>query len=159
MMLSFFKWMGDLEFSKALGASVWQFALIQAVHLVFLAVFAGAILIVDLRLMGRTLMDRPVSQVARDAQPWLLGGFIGLVLTGVPQMMQNALREYYSIFFWIKMVFMALALIFTFTLRRQVTQAERVGAGVTFQTKMVGLVSIVLWAMVAIPARLIGLFS
>ena len=52
MLLSFFKWMGELEFSKALGASVWQFALIQAIHLVFLAVFAGAILIVDLRLMG-----------------------------------------------------------------------------------------------------------
>ena len=159
MMLSFFKWMGELEFSKALGASVWQFALIQAIHLVFLAVFAGAILIVDLRLMGRTLMDRPVSQVARDAQPWLLGGFIGLVLTGVPQMMQNALREYYSIFFWIKMGFTALALIFTFTLRRQVTLAGGGATAVTFQTKVVGLVSIALWAMVAIPARLIGLFS
>ena len=159
MMLSFFEWMGNLAFSKALGASVWQFALIQAVHLVFLAVFAGAVLIVDLRLMGRTLTDRPVSQVARDAQPWLVWGFIGLLVTGVPQMMQNAIREYYSIFFWIKMGFMALALIFTFTLRRSVTLAGGGGTGVTFQTKMVGLVSIVLWAMVAIPARLIGLFS
>ena len=158
MMLSFFEWMGNLAFSKALGASVWQFALIQAIHLVFLAVFAGAVLIVDLRLMGRALTDRPVSQVARDAQPWLIWGFIGLVLTGVPQMMQNAMREYYSIFFWIKMGFMALALIFTFTLRRHVTLAPA-GTNVTFQTKVVGLVSIVLWAMVAIPARLIGLFS
>jgi hypothetical protein len=159
MMLSFFKWMGELAFSKALGASVWQFALVQAVHLVFLAVFAGAILMVDLRLMGRTLMDRPVSQVARDAQPWMIFGFLGLLITGVPQMMQNALREYYSIFFWIKMGFMALALIFTFTLRRQVTLSSQAGAAVTFQTKVVGLVSILLWAMVAIPARLIGLFS
>ena len=159
MMLSFFEWMGNLAFSKALGASVWQFALIQAVHLVFLAVFAGAVLIVDLRLMGRTLTDRPVSQVGRDAQPWLIGGFLGLLITGVPQMMQNAIREYYSVFFWIKMGFMALALIFTFTLRRNVTLAGGAGTAVTFQTKMVGLVSIVLWAMVAIPARLIGLFS
>jgi len=159
MMLSFFEWMGNLAFSKALGASVWQFALIQAIHLVFLAVFAGAVLIVDLRLMGRTLTDRPVSQVARDAQPWLIGGFLGLLITGVPQMMQNAIREYYSIFFWIKMGFMALALIFTFTLRRQVTLAGGGATAVTFQTKVVGLVSIALWAMVAIPARLIGLFS
>ncbi len=159
MMLSFFEWMGNLAFSKALGASVWQFALIQAIHLVFLAVFAGAVLIVDLRLMGRTLTDRPVSQVARDAQPWLIWGFIGLLVTGVPQMMQNAIREYYSIFFWIKMGFMALALIFTFTLRRHVTLAAGGATAVTFQTKVVGLVSIVLWAMVAIPARLIGLFS
>jgi putative copper export protein len=158
MVLSFFKWMGDLEFSKGLGASVWQFATIQALHLVCLAVFAGAILIVDLRLMGRALNERPVSQVAREAQPWMIGGFLALVVTGVPQMMQNAMREYYSQFFWIKMVFLVLALIYTFTLRRKVTLADK-GSVVTFQTKMVGLVSILLWAMVAIPARLIGLFS
>ena len=42
------------------------------------------------------------------------------------------------------MVFMALALIFTFTLRRKVTLADRVGLPVTFQTKVVGLVSIAL---------------
>ena len=158
MLMEFFKWMGDLAFSKALGASVWQFALIQAVHLVFLAVFAGAVLIVDLRLMGRTLTDRPVSQVARDAQPWLVWGFIGLLVTGVPQMMQNAIREYYSMFFWIKMAFLVLALIYTFTLRRRVTLSGSTST-VTVQTKLVGLVSILLWAMVAIPARLIGLFS
>ena len=158
MMLSFFKWMGDLAFSKALGASVWQFAFIQALHLVALAIFAGAILIVDLRLMGRALKERPVAQVAREAQPWMIGGFLALVVTGVPQMMQNAMREYYSDLFWIKMVFLALALVYTFTLRRKITLANRTDA-VTVQTKMVGLVSIVLWAGVAIPARLIGLFS
>lgn len=158
MMMEFFKWMGELEFSKALGASVWQFALIQALHLVCLAVFAGAILIVDLRLMGRALTDRPVAQVAREAQPWMIGGFLALTVTGVPQMMQNALREYYSMFFWIKMGFLVLALIYTFTLRRKVTLGGEANT-VTFQTKMVGLFSILLWAMVAIPARLIGLFS
>ena len=158
MMLSFFEWMGSLAFSKALGASVWQFALIQAIHLVFLAVFAGAVLIVDLRLMGRTLTDRPVSQVARDAQPWLVWGFIGLLVTGVPQMMQNAIREYYSIFFWIKMGFMALALIFTFTLRWWVTQADEQRVGPVWR-KVVGLVSITLWTTVTVGARLIGLLS
>lgn len=158
MLLPFFEWMGNLEVSKALGASVWQFATIQALHLVCLAVFAGAILIVDLRLMGRALNERPVAQVAREAEPWMIGGFLALVVTGVPQMMQNAMREYYSDLFWLKMVFLLLAFIYTFTLRRKVTLATRSSA-VTFQTKMVGLGSILLWAMVAIPARLIGLFS
>jgi putative copper export protein len=158
MMESTFQWMGDLAFSKALGASVWQFAFIQALHLVSLAVFAGAILMVDLRLMGRALTERPVDQVAREAQPWMIGGLIALVITGVPQMMQNAMREYYSDLFWIKMWVLALALIYTFTLRRRVTLAPRTGTA-TAQTKLVGLGSIVLWAGVAIPARLIGLFS
>jgi hypothetical protein len=158
MVRVFFQWMNDLPFSKALGASVWQFATIQALHLVALAVFAGAVLIVDLRLMGVGVKERPIADVARDAQPWLIWGFIALTLTGVPQMMQNAIREYFSFFFWLKMAFLFVALIFTFTVRRKVTLADAARVG-PFWGKVVGLVSIVLWAGVAIPARLIGLFS
>ena len=158
MILAFFKWMGDLPFSKALGASVWQFATVQALHLVFLALFAGSVLIVDLRLMRGVLVDRPLAQVARDAQPWFMWGFLGLLVTGVPQLMQNAMREYYSDFFWLKMACMALALVLTFTFRRKVTLEDEAAAG-AFRNKAVGFVSIALWAGVAIPARLIGLFS
>ena len=158
MVRVFFQWMNDLPFSKALGESVWEFATIQALHLVALAVFAGAVLVVDLRLLGRGLKERPLAEVARDAQPWLIWGFIALTVTGIPQMMQNAIREYFSFFFWLKMAFLLVALIFTATVRRRVTLADETRVG-PFWTKVVGLVSIVLWAGVAIPARLIGLFS
>jgi hypothetical protein len=136
----------------------WMIAVIQAFHLVVLAVFAGAILIVDLRLMGRALTERPVAEVAKDAQPWMIAGLLALTITGVPQMMSNAIREYYSNFFWFKMVMLLLATIYTFTLRRRVTMAAEGGVG-PGQLKLVGFLSILLWASVAIPARLIGLFS
>src|SRR5438876_10200392 len=157
-MLHFFQWMNNLPVSKALSASVWQFAVIQALHLVFLGVFAGAILMVDLRLMGRALKDRPAADVARGAQPWMIFGLLGLTATGIPQLMQNAMREYYSQLFWIKMVFLALAFVFTVTLRRSVALKGEESAGV-FKVRAVGLVSSFLWLMVAAPARLIGLFS
>src|SRR4029450_2331384 len=148
----------DLDVSKAINQSVWFFAVIQAFHLVVLAVFAGAILVVDLRLMGRALTERPVAEVAKDAQPLMVAGLIALTITGIPQMMSNAIREYYSSFFWFKMVMLLLATIYTFTLRRRVTLAAdaRVGPG---QAKLVGFVSTLLWASAATPARLIGLFS
>jgi Family of unknown function (DUF6644) len=158
MVRAFFQWMNDLPFSKALGASVWQFATIQALHLVFVAILAGALLIVDLRLMGVGVKDRPVSDVARDAHPWLIFALLALTVTGVPQMMQNATREYFSFFFWLKMAFLFAALVFTFTVRRRVTLADEARVAPVW-AKTVGLVSIVLWAGVAIPARLIGLFS
>ena len=158
MLLNFFQWMNNTPFAKALSVSVWQFAVIQALHLVFLGVFAGAILMVDLRLMGRALKDRSTADVARGAQPWVIFGLVGLTLTGVPQMMQNAMREYYSQLFWIKMAFLLIAFIYTFTLRRSVALKGEAGAGV-FKTRAVGLVSSFLWLMVAAPARLIGLFS
>ena len=84
-----------------------------------LAVFAGAVLILDLRLLGGGLRDRPIAQVARDAQPWLVWAFVGLVVTGIPQLMSNSIKEYYSIYFWVKMGILLPAFIFTFTIRRK----------------------------------------
>jgi putative copper export protein len=158
MLLHFFKFLSELAISKAIGNSVWLFAVTQSLHLVALAVFAGALLVVDLRLVGRGLTERPLAQVARDAQPWLIWGFLGLVVTGIPQLMQNAIREYYSFYFWLKMGILVLAIIFTLTFRRKATQADEASMG-PFRAKVVGLVSIALWLGVAVPARLIGLIS
>lgn len=158
MLLPYFEWLGNQGFSKMMGESVWLSAMIQAFHLLCLAVFAGAVLIVDLRLLGRGLRERPLSQVAADASPWLIWSFVGLIITGVPQLMAYAIKEYYSIYFWIKTDFFIAAVIFTWTVRRRVTQADETRVG-PFWAKVVGLVSIILWAGVAIPARLIGLLS
>jgi len=157
-LLPFFEWLEAHPLSVAIRESVWFYAVDQSLHLVFLAVFAGAVLVVDLRLLGRGMRQQPVAHVARDAQSWLIWSFVGLLITGIPQGMSTAMKVYYSPFFWFKMEVMLVALIFTFTLRRKVTLADESRVG-TFWPKVVGLVSIVLWASVAIPARLIGLFS
>ena len=155
MLQGFFEWLQALPVSQAIGSSIWIFPLVQAIHLVFLALFAGAILIVDLRLLGLGMRLQPVSQVARDARPWLVIGFLGMVATGLPQLMQNASREYFSEFFWYKMYLIAIGLILIVTIRRKLTQVDEPSAA----GKVVALVSIVIWAGVVINARLIGLFT
>ena len=155
MLQPLFEWISGLAISQAIGESLWIYPLVQAIHLVFLAMLLGALLLVDLRLLGLGFSKQPVSEVARDARPWLVGGLIGMVLTGVPQLMQNAMREYYAQFFWWKMYFLAAALIFTFTIRWKATQ----GSSAPGYGKIVGVVSIALWGGVAISARLIGLFD
>ncbi len=156
-MQSLFQSINDLAISKAINESNWIFAMIQAFHLVSLAVFAGAVLVVDLRLLGRGFKQQTLAEVTRDAQPWLIGGFIALVATGIPQLMSLAMKEYFSTLFWIKMGFFLGAIVFTLTVRRKVTLADE-GRVRPFWSKVVGLVSIVLWLGVAVPARLIGLF-
>ena len=159
MLEPFFQWMNDLAVSKAIGESIWIYPLVQAIHLLFLALFAGSLLIVDLRLMGWGMREQSIAKVARDARPWLLLGLLGLVVTGIPQLMQNAMREYFSDFFWIKMYVLPIALIYTFTIRQRVAMADesRVAPAMS---KLTGLASILLWiGGVAIPSRLIGLFT
>lgn len=157
-MESYFEAIAAWGISRAINESAWIFPVIQAFHLVALAVLAGALLVVDLRLLGRGFTQQPVAAVARDARPWLLGGIAAMVLTGIPQFISLATKEYNSEFFRNKMLFLLAALIFTFTVRRMVTQAPdgRFGPAVG---KLVAIISIILWSGIAIEARLIGLFS
>jgi len=157
-MLPFFQWMESLAFSDFIRMSAWISPAVNVMHLLALVVFTGAVLIVDLRLLGQGLTERPLAQVARDAQPWLIGGFLALLVTGIPQLTTTAMKQYYSPFFWWKMEGLLLGLIFTFTLRRKVTLADEARVG-PFWAKAVGLVSIAIWSGVTIGARLIGLLS
>ena len=157
MLLPYFEWLNNLAVSRAINESGWIFALVQAFHLLALALFSAGLLVVDLRLLGRGLTQQPVAKVAREARPWLIWGLVGLLITGIPQLMSLALKEYDSQYFWLKMYVLAGALVFTFTIRRTVTQADEGRVGRVWSS-VVGLVSIALWSGVAIPARLIGLF-
>src|SRR5436190_8438095 len=88
-LLPLFKWIEKLPWSVAIRQSVWIYSVDQALHLVSLTVLAGAILVVDMRLLGRGFRQQPVSQVARDAQPWLIGALLAMLATGIPQLMSN----------------------------------------------------------------------
>ena len=157
-MESYFEAIAAWGISRAINESAWVFPVIQAFHLVALAVLAGALLMVDLRLLGRGFTHQPVATVARDARPWLIGGILGMVLTGIPQFISLATKEYNSEFFRNKMLVFLAALIFTFTVRRMVAFAPEGRFGPTVG-KLVAIISIVLWSGIAIEARLIGLFS
>ena len=157
-MLRLFQAMNEMAVSSAIRESLWMTAVFNTMHLLFLVMFAGAVLIVDLRLLGRGATDQRLSDVARDAQPWLITALIGLTMTGIPQLIANALREYHSYLFWMKMAILVVAIIYTFTLRRSVTLADETRVAPATR-KAVGLISIALWAAVLIHARLIGLFT
>ena len=158
MLLRFFQAMNETAMSVLIRESLWMTAVFNTLHLLFLVVFVGAVLIVDLRLLGRGASDQPLAHVARDAQPWLIGALIGLTMTGIPQLMSNALREYRSELFWMKMAILLVAVVFTFTLRRTVTLADESRVAPATR-KAVGFISLALWTAVLIHARLIGLFT
>ena len=157
-MLPFFQWMQDLGMSTYFLDHVWSTPIVQVTHLVALGVFAGSIILVDMRLLGRGLTDVPLAQLAREAEPWLIGAFLVLLITGVPQLTSTAVKQYYSPFFWMKMEALLIALVFTFTLRRKVTLTDEARLG-AYYPKVVALVSLGLWTGVTIGARLIGLMS
>ena len=158
MVQPFFEWMQGLALSAFFLESVWPTPIVQCIHLVAVSVFAGALLLVDLRLLGTGLTMVSIPRVARAAQPWLVGSFGVLVLTGIPQMTSTAMKQYYSPFFWWKMQAVLLGLVVTFLIRRHIASKEEGHYGPVWP-KVVGVTSIALWTSVTIGARLIGLLS
>ena len=150
MLLPFFEWMEGLA---VYGSSIYLGPGMNLVHLIGMVLFLGALMIVDLRLMGFGLTHQPTKVVARDAQPWLMVGLAVLVLTGVPALMATATSQYTNSVFWVKMYLLGFGLIYTFTVRRRFAFADDTGS--SGAAKVVGLVSIVVWLSVAALARLI----
>ena len=154
-MLPFFQWVSETPLSQAISQSPWEFAVIESVHLLALAVIGGAVLMLDLRLLGLGLRDQPIERVARDAQPWLVASLIVMLVTGVLLFSSEPIKCYYSTPFWVKMSSLLLAMIFAFTVRRRVALADE-GRVRPVWLKVVAVVSLVLWFGVGASGRWIG---
>jgi len=153
-----FNWIEHTGIGTAIRDSLWQFAAIEAVHLLALAVIGGAVLIVDLRLLGWTLRRQPVKQIARDAEPWLLASLLTMLVTGYLLMASLAASKYYvNLAFQLKMVFLVLAILFTYTVRRWLIYREDSQIN-PVAAKLVAVVSVLLWSGVGIMGRGIGFY-
>jgi hypothetical protein len=151
----FFQWISTTALSQMISTSTWAFAVIESVHLLALSVIGGAVLLVDLRLLGFGLRDQPLRDVARAAWPWFVGSLVIMLVTGALLFVSEPVKCYYSFPFRVKMASLLLGMLFAFTVRRKVTQAEpgRVGP---VAYRLVGAVSLLLWFGVGAGGRWIG---
>jgi hypothetical protein len=153
--LHFFAWCEHSAVGGAIRSSNWLFPVIEAFHLLGLAVIGGAVLVVDLRLFGIGLRRQPVAQLARDAQPWLIASLMVMIATGSLMFMSEAIKCYYHPAFWVKMTSLFLAIVFTFTVHKKVVMADEARMGPLW-SKLAALVSVMLWSGVGIGGRWIG---
>ena len=155
MLLPFFQWCESTALGTAIRMSPWAFAVIESVHLLGLAVIGGAVLLVDLRMLGFGLTNQRVAELARAVFPWLVGSLVVMLLTGVALFLSEPLKCYDSRAFWVKMISLGLAMLFTFTIRRTATLADETRVRPIW-FKLVALVSLALWFGVGGGGRWIG---
>ena len=154
-MLDFFQWCYDTPLGETIRESTWLFPLIEAFHLLGLALTVGSVLIVDLRLLGAGLKKESVAQLSAAAQPWLIAGIILMIASGVPLFLSESIKCYYSFPFWVKMTSLLLLIVFTFSVRRRVTQTD-VAADRPLSGGVTAVISLLLLFAVAWGGRWIG---
>ena len=150
-----FEWCETSGLIVAMRGSKWLFPAIESAHLMGLALTGGAVLLVDLRLLGFGLRRQPLGELAKDAERWLLVSLGVMLPTGFLLFMASAVKCYHLPAFWVKMAALALAVMFTFTVRRRVATADETHLSPAL-SKAVDVVSLSLWSSVAIAGRFVG---
>lgn len=150
--VGFFEWCEATMLGTVVRESIWLFPVIEAVHLVALCVIGGAILLVDLRLLGLGMTDQRIPELAGHVRPWLVAGLVVMLGTGVLLFLSEAIKCFYNTAFWVKMTTLPVAIVFTFAVRER--WLERLDT--SMKSRVLGMASMALWFTVAAAGRWIG---
>jgi hypothetical protein len=154
MLLPFFQWCEGMWLGNAIRTSLWLFPVIEAVHLLGLCVLGGAVILVDLRMLGLGLKRLTIAELAGEAKPWLVASLVVMLATGTALFLSESVKCYYSQSFWVKMTTLPVVILFTFTFHAWT--ARRGGLETTSRTRIVALASLTMWFIVAAAGRWIG---
>lgn len=154
--MAFLEWLQATSLAVAVGEK-W-FPLIEALHVITMALVAGTIFIVDTRLIGLTSVKLPFSYVADRMLPWTWGAFACSVVTGTLMFISNATGYYENPPFRMKMALLLLAgLNMLYFQRVTFRGVSRWDSGrPPAAARLAGIISIGLWCSVIGFGRWIG---
>jgi len=152
-LLALFKWFDNTMIGQGIRGSTYWFPAIEVVHLIGLTLLYGAVLMVDMRVLGFGLRRQPVARVAAQVTPYTILAIVIMLATGIPLFLSEALKCYENQAFWFKMGSLLLAMIFQFTVHRKVVSVEGQPTG---SMKLGAAVSMLLWLSVGLGGRAIA---
>jgi hypothetical protein len=152
-------WIESTGLATRIRESLLLFPLLEAIHVVGLALVFGTIAVIDLRLLGIASAERPFKRMASDILKWTWGAFALTALTGSLMFMTNASVYYHNFYFRTKMALLVLAgvnmLSFELTLGRSTHRWDKAPAAPP-AGRAVAVLSLALWISVIFAGRLIG---
>jgi hypothetical protein len=133
MTASFLHQVQELWLSQAISHSTWGYPIVSAVHVLAMTLFAGTVLVTDLRILG----------VTTELRGWRWIGFLIVALTGILLFIANPVRYSASAFFRLKMLLLFLS-----------------GANAVLfpRARLAAYLSLILWITVIFASRGIAFF-
>ena len=156
----FFEWCEKTALFRVISNHESFFPALETIHLFGLVLLLGTTLILCLRLLGVVMAKQPVAELAEELANYTASGLALMLSSGALMFVATAVRNYSNTSFWIKMVFLAAALIFHFAYFRKVIRMEDSGMEGSALARRRGKVAawgaLILWFGVALSGRSIG---
>jgi hypothetical protein len=160
-LLSFCQWLSQTSFSVWLRESPYPYPVLLMIHVISIALFGGTVMIGNLRVLGKTMRDVPVSRVISQFRAWKWVGFAILLATGTLVAMSDPLEYYDNIMFWISLGVLAVAglnaAIFRYGIYRSVAAWDQAELAPASARRWAG-VSLFLWVALIFAGRATAFF-
>lgn len=144
LMFSFLRWFESISWFVPFEENYYLSAGIYAAHYFSFFVLVGTIAVVDLRLLGLAGQGRAVTQLAEQLFPWAWTGFGIAVLSGFIMFAPDATTFLPAAWFWIKLLAVLLAAVFTLIIQWNMRKWERAPA-IPWLAKLTAFISLALW--------------
>lgn len=153
------KWLYDTTLAVTIRENDSLFPWIESAHVIAIALVLGSIVLVDLRLLGWSSIERSVKRVAEQTLPitWMM--FIVAAISGVVLFISNALAYANNFYFQAKLVLLVLAglnmLIFQHGIYQSIDKWGQLSQP-PMAARVAGALSLTFWITVVIFGRWIG---
>ena len=139
--------------------SLYVWPLLESTHVLSLGLFVGTAVMNDLRLLGWTMREVPVSEVTGRLLPWTRIGFAVMLTTGLLLFYSSPVRYYHNIFFRFKVLLLIVAglnaFVFHRGIHRRVAEWDN-DKKLPRAARVAGAVSLIAWALIVVSGRLIA---
>jgi hypothetical protein len=153
-----FAWLEGLAWTTALRESPYGYPLIETSHVAFIVLFAGLVIMMDLRLVGLAFTHAPLGEIQRRLFPWQMAAFVPSTASGILLFCVDPLRYYRNVFFLAKLVFLVVAglnaLAFHLKTSRRAEGWDEEPHVIT-TARLTGAASLLLWSLTIVSSRLI----
>jgi hypothetical protein len=154
-LLPFFEWLEASPIGVFVKDQAATFAIIEAVHLVALALLGASVLTADLRLLNVVMRDVPSNSVTDQAHKWFKVALAAMIVTGFFMLAGVATKCYHNPFYWTKMIALAIGVAFVFAVRAPLLRKDHAQIH-PWTLRLVALASMSIWFVVAASGRWIG---
>jgi hypothetical protein len=154
----FFAWCERTWVCKEITLHESLFPALETIHLFGLVLLLGTVLILSLRLLGLLMPRQPVPELARALGRYTALGLGIMLPSGVLMFVATAVRCYGNTSFWVKMCFLAAALVFHFTYFRQALRSKESEYS-HVRARFAACGALILWFGVGVAGRSIGFFG
>jgi len=154
-LLAFFEWLEASPIGVFVKDRAATFAIIEAVHLMALALLGAAVLSADLRLLNVVMRDIPSNTVTDQAHRWFKLALVVLLITGFCMLAGVATKCYHNPFYWAKMSALGIGIVFVFAIRAPLLRKDHAQLN-PWTLKLMALASLSIWFVVAASGRWIG---